>query len=657
MKGICITFLLSYLSSSIAFVSNRRPLNIISKDTSCCRSSTLFSSHTDASILATNDSSALEKAQQLRDKAKALRLEANNAEQALRSITQQRVETKRADADSMIDMLLDLEQKSSSTTVNNNNIPTAQTLSLRIKDNRLYSATKLQKIVERLHERETAMIMGPEGYLSKTDASIVDGKGDGGFQIGDENNSIEYKKEEVNRISGLLDNILEAVQLIDDEKLSNLASALRVRVTDLRQSRDALVQRRVNSLANAVGSSTTETLDGLVQNSLNSDKSEDEQRIKEKKFASRLIESPAWLPRQLAAFAATSPDEVSVSTWKSIRTDLLKDSGFECSNWDSSEVAAVYRGRLSRTRNKVDTEEEGKTITTVFAKIQDRLQNHTELKDSVQLFLVEDNEWRPPYETAGNYGSTSNGWDRIDEKEPPPVIIAMAKSVVAEQEEERDTRVKALAMLSTILTLVTTGAYALSGYALNQAVFNAIVNENDVSALPSSCLPIFAGVVAISSLHELGHIIAAKKHDVKLGVPVPLPSLQLGTFGSITPLRSFPRTRSVLFDVSVSGPIISMLVSIILIVGGLGMTITSVGGSLSSLPVVPASMMKSSLFIGSICSFIAPKIMLLPPSQPVPIHPFFLIGFAGLLMTSVNLLPIGVSQYGFVIDSCTFFFS
>jgi len=244
MKGICITFLLSYLSSSIAFVSNRCPLNIISKDTSCCRSSTLFSSHTDASILATNDSSALEKAQQLRDKAKALRLEANNAEQALRSITQQRVETKRADADSMIDMLLDLEQKSSSTTVNNN-IPTAQTLSLRIKDNRLYSATKLQKIVERLHERETAMIMGPEGYLSKTDASIVDGKDDGGgFQIGDENNSIKYKKEEVNRISGLLDNILEAVQLIDDEKSSNLASALRVRVTDLRQSRDALVQRR-----------------------------------------------------------------------------------------------------------------------------------------------------------------------------------------------------------------------------------------------------------------------------------------------------------------------------------------------------------------------------------------------------------------------------
>jgi len=640
MNSISITFLLILVptSSTLAFVSNGR-LNI-SKDTSCCRSSTLLSSHTDASILDTNNSSALEKAQQLRDKAKALRLEANSAEQTLRRISQQRVETKRVEADSMIDMLL--EQKSSTTV--NNSIPTAQTLSLRIKDNGLYSATKLQKVIERLHERETAMIMGPEGYLSKSDASIVDGKeSGGGFQIGDENNSIKYKKEKVNRISGLLDNILEAVQLIDDEKSSNLASALRVRVADLRQSRDALVQRRVDSLTDAVVSSTTETLDGLVQNSLNGESQGDEQRIKEKKMVSRLIESPAWLPRQLAAFAATSPDEVSVSTWKSIRTDLLKDSGFECSNWDSSEVAAVYRGRLSKTRNKVENEEEGKTITTVFAEIQDRLQNHTELKDEIKLFLVEDNEWRPPYETAGNFGSTFNGWDDSDEKEPPPVIIAMAKSVVAEQEEERDTRTKALAMLSTILTLFTTGAYALSGYALNQAVFNAIVNENDVSAVPSSCLPMFFGVLAISALHELGHVIAAKNHDVKLGIPVPLPSLQLGTFGSITPLRSFPRTRVALFDVAISGPIVSMLVSIMLIVSGLGMTITSVGGSLSTLPVVPASMMKSSLLIGSVCSVVAPKIMLLPFSQPVPIHPFFLVGFAGLLMTSLNLLPIGVS--------------
>jgi mannose/fructose/N-acetylgalactosamine-specific phosphotransferase system component IIC len=55
-------------------------------------------------------------------------------------------------------------------------------------------------------------------------------------------------------------------------------------------------------------------------------------------------------------------------------------------------------------------------------------------------------------------------------------------------------------------------------------------------------------------------------------------------------------------------------------------------------------MMKSSFLIGSIVSVVAPKMMLVPLSQPVPIHPFFLVGFAGLLMTAVNLLPIGVSS-------------
>ena len=83
----------------------------------------------------------------------------------------------------------------SASTSNNNNIPSAQSLSLRIKENGLYSATKLQKIVERLHERETAMIMGPEGVLSKQGTSIdKNGSVGGGFVLGDESNSVEFKQ-------------------------------------------------------------------------------------------------------------------------------------------------------------------------------------------------------------------------------------------------------------------------------------------------------------------------------------------------------------------------------------------------------------------------------------------------------------------------------
>ena len=543
-----------------------------------------------------------------------------------------------------------------------NNIPSAQTLALRIKEHGLCSANKLQKIVERLHDRETSMMLGPEGYLSKQDLSIdKTSGGGGGFVLGDTSNSVEYKQEEADRISGLLDCLLEAVQLLDDEgngksilgqdgdesgkSSTNLASMLRVRVSDLRQSRDALVRRRVDSLTNAnVDAGTNKDgIDGYVQSSISGDdvdKKNDKKRSKEEKMMARLIETPKWLPAQLTAFAATSQDEVDIKYFKMIKTDLLQDSGFSCTSWDCTDVACIFRGRLPRTatttNNKSLTESDkdnnkgesdNNSITDIFANIQSRLENHDELKDRVKLFLVEENEF---------------GQRETQEKGPPPVIIALAQSVVPEQESERDIGSKSLAAFSTLLTAFTTLSYALSTYALNPTFFKAIVEENDVTAVPL-CLPICVGIIAVSALHELGHIGAAKKHGVKLGIPVPLPSLQLGTFGSITPLRSFPSTRKALFDVALSGPFISMLLSLILIIYGLSLTISSQTLALASFPVVPASMMKSSFLIGTLVSVVAPQMMLLPLSQTIPIHPLFLVGFTGLIMSAVNLLPIGVS--------------
>lgn len=482
--------------------------------------------------------------------------------------------------------------------------------------------------------------------------------------LGDyEHNSLDSKMAENEKISGLLDRVLEAVQILDEGgltadqpdrgKLSELASKLRVRVSDLRSSRDALMQKRVDNLVNASFRSTRATgdgsIDGYVQSSIEGTDDgprKDENRTKEEKMMRRLIETPPWLPPSLAAFAATSPAEVSVRHWKMVKTDLLADSGFFCTSWDGTDVAAVFRGRLPRDpvsngllAGSGDREgSKGNSITAVFGDLQARLSNHPELSDRVRLFLVDDYEWRPMFDNAGNYGTRLGGWDDGEKEGPPPVIIALAKEVEPEQESERGLGTKSLAALSIFTTLASTLAYALSAFALNPTFFNAVVKENDITLVPL-CLPIFFGVLAVSALHEAGHVVAAQKHGVKLGSPVPLPSLQVGTFGSITPLRSFPLTRRALFDVAMSGPGVSLLVSFILIVSGLSITINA--PSLESYPVVPAGIMKSGFLIGSIVSVVAPKMMLVPLSQPIPIHPMFLVGLSGLVTSAVNLLPIG----------------
>ena len=58
-----------------------------------------------------------------------------------------------------------------------------------------------------------------------------------------------------------------------------------------------------------------------------------------------------------------------------------------------------------------------------------------------------------------------------------------------------------------------------------------------------SLLGSFIGAVFVA--HELAHFGAAAKNGLQTGVPVPLPSLQLGLFGCITRLRGLAPNRQV----------------------------------------------------------------------------------------------------------------
>ena len=65
-----------------------------------------------------------------------------------------------------------------------------------------------------------------------------------------ENNSVEGKRIESDRISGLLDQTLDAATIIDEEGKSStlLVSVLRARASDLRSGRDVTFRRRMDTL-------------------------------------------------------------------------------------------------------------------------------------------------------------------------------------------------------------------------------------------------------------------------------------------------------------------------------------------------------------------------------------------------------------------------
>ena len=129
-----------------------------------------------------------------------------------------------------------------------------------------------------------------------------------------------------------------------------------------------------------------------------------------------------------------------------------------------------------------------------------------------------------------------------------------------------------LASLSVVSTLLFTSLYAASVYSLNTKVFQAVMNDGDLSVVPRF-IPIALGVLALQAAHELAHAVTAKRYGARLGLPVPLPSLQLGCFGSITPFRSFPSSRTELMGIAASGPSVATLVlSLICAIAGVVLT-------------------------------------------------------------------------------------
>ena len=543
-------------------------------------------------------------ARRLRAKAHRLRQEAVEAERALQNERQNAKDLSDNDADSWIDLLLGNSKTTMAAQIDGAGQPeqsiSIETLAMRIKSNNLYSNNKLKTICQRLHERETDA-MPASGVLSKERSE---------FQLGDENNSAEKKENDSRRIAGLLDNILEAIQSLDDQCNANIASDVRSSIREMRLSRDALIKRRIEFLA--AGQEPVSKLDDLVEGSIGKETGKSEELQKQIAFK-RIIDMPLWVPPSISLLVARSPTELSVSCLELVKTDLLPDSGFFCTSWDFCSTAAVYRGRIA-----ISNETE-----TMFEGIQARLQAHPGLRDKVQLFLAEDNEWSSFEES----------------NRPPSVIVAVPREIVPEQEGIRG---KALvAPMSVVLTSFTAFLYSLSAYALNGDFFKNVVEQNDVSSVLPTCLPLALGVLAVSTIHECSHILAARIHHVEMGWPIILPSIQTGTFGSITPLRSFPSSRKAMFDIAISGPLITTLVSFLLIVSGLDLTVTASAQELESFPVISAALVKSSYLVGVIASFIAPKLMLLPNAQPIPVHPLFLVGWSGLVSQALNLLPIG----------------
>ena len=143
-----------------------------------------------------------------------------------------------------------------------------------------------------------------------------------------------------------------------------------------------------------------------------------------------------------------------------------------------------------------------------------------------------------------------------------------------------------------------------------------------------------ASLLAILFSHEMGHYLACRYYRVEATLPyfIPAPPLFMpGTFGAFIKIRSPIPSRRALFDIGLAGPLAGFVVALPLSIVGV-MTIGP------SVPVPP----EGAIYFNDPVLFRLLAWLLGVPLDPnAPINPYYMAAWVGLLVTCLNLMPVG----------------
>jgi membrane-associated protease RseP (regulator of RpoE activity) len=143
-----------------------------------------------------------------------------------------------------------------------------------------------------------------------------------------------------------------------------------------------------------------------------------------------------------------------------------------------------------------------------------------------------------------------------------------------------------------------------------------------------------ASLLAILFSHEMGHYLACRYYKVDATLPyfIPAPPIFLaGTFGAFIKIRSAIPSRRALFDIGLAGPLAGFVIALPLSVIG----VLTVG---PPQPTPPAGVIyfNDPLLFRLIARVAGVE---LDPNSLA--NPFYMAAWIGLLVTSLNLMPVG----------------
>ncbi len=149
-------------------------------------------------------------------------------------------------------------------------------------------------------------------------------------------------------------------------------------------------------------------------------------------------------------------------------------------------------------------------------------------------------------------------------------------------------------------------------------------------------------LMAILLAHELGHYVAGRLHGVDISPPyfIPMPMMFLGTLGAVIRMRGTIKSRDALLDVGASGPIAGFIVALPILIYGM---------ATSPVELLPAESGyiiegRGLLYLGLLAALKGD----IAAGHDIMLNSFAFAGWAGLLVTMINLIPVAQLDGGHV---------
>lgn len=155
-------------------------------------------------------------------------------------------------------------------------------------------------------------------------------------------------------------------------------------------------------------------------------------------------------------------------------------------------------------------------------------------------------------------------------------------------------------------------------------------------------------VMAILAAHEMGHFLQSVRYGVPASLPLflPMPFISpLGTMGAVIFQKPGVATRKSLYDIAITGPLAGLAVTLPVLYYGI-LQAKTVDFPANLPPDATTIMFADPLLIKGMMRFIHGPI---PPGQDFQINAWLFAGWVGVLITALNLFPLGQLDGGHIL--------